>query len=167
MGSEMCIRDRNWPTEIGRFKIKRPIGKGGFGIVFLAHDPNLGRDIALKIPRPEVVTTPELKSRFIREGRTSAALSHPNIVPVFESGQIESVCYLASQFVEGETLAEWQLNQSDDQKVTPQVAAEITMTLADAISHAHQRGILHRDLKPANVMPVSYTHLTLPTIYSV
>ncbi|MFK7769266.1 MAG: protein kinase [Mariniblastus sp.] len=139
----------SWPSKIGRFELQEPIGRGGFGVVFLAHDPNLGRDIALKIPRPEVVTTPELKSRFVREGRASAALSHPNIVPVFESGQVGSICYLASQFVDGETLEQWQSNQ---ETIALAPAAKIVSTLAEAISHAHQRGILHRDIKPANVM---------------
>ncbi len=139
----------SWPAKIGRFEIKRPLGRGGFGIVFLAQDPNLGRDIALKIPRLERVTTPDLKSRFIREGRAVASLAHPNIVPVYESGQVGSICYLASQFVDGETLAQW---QSKEQPIPPRVAAEITISLAEAISHAHQRGVLHRDIKPANVL---------------
>ena len=140
---------RDCPSKIGRFEIQRQIGKGGFGVVFLARDPELDREIALKIPRHEVVTTPELKSRFIREGRAAAALAHPNIVPVYESGQVGAICYLASQLIVGQTLAQW---QSKQESLPPSVAADITSTIAEAISHAHQRGVLHRDIKPANIM---------------
>lgn len=144
------------PNNIGRFEIKCILGEGGFGMVLLAHDPNLGRDVALKIPRPEVITTPDLKSRFLREGRAAAALAHPNIVPVYESGQIGSICYLASHYVEGETLSQWISNRQ--QPVSINDAVEICQAISEALAHAHQRGVLHRDIKPSNVMvkkPVS------------
>ncbi len=137
------------PSQIGRFEIREPIGQGGFGMVFLARDPNLDRDIALKIPRPEAITTPDLKARFLREGRSVAALAHPNIVPVYESGQIGSVCYLASQYVDGETLADW---ASQHENVAPLTAAEICQAIAQGLAHAHQRGVLHRDIKPSNIL---------------
>ena len=140
----------DFPDNLGRFTIKGQLGKGGFGLVLLAHDPNLNRDIALKIPRPEAVLRPELKQRFIREGRAAASLAHPNIVPVYESGQVGSVCFLASQFVPGQTLAEYSLIHPD--QFTPKVAAEVVKQLAEAMGHAHQRGVLHRDLKPSNIL---------------
>lgn len=156
------------PQAIGRFQIKQILGKGGFGIVFLAHDPNLGRDVALKIPRPEAVFTSELKARFLREGRAVASLAHPGIVPVYESGQIGAVCYLASQFVEGQTLAELSTSVVAGESEPPscRTAAAIAAAIAGAIEHAHQRGVLHRDIKPANVL-VACDSLDSPDSQSV
>jgi serine/threonine protein kinase len=136
------------PSQIGRFQINRLIGQGGFGMVLLAMDPVLNRKVALKIPKPECMASPELKSRFLRECRAAASLSHPNIVPVFESDQIGSVCYLATEYIRGITLADWHATED----VAPRTAAKITATIAEAIGHAHQRGILHRDIKPTNIM---------------
>ena len=131
--------DQALPNQIGRFEIKRVIGRGGFGLVLLANDPNLGRDVALKIPRPETISTDELRSRFLREGRAAALLSHPNIVPVFESGQEGAVLYLASHFVDGPTLEKWQSDEKGP--VDPRLAAEIVAQLSEAVGHAHQRGV--------------------------
>ncbi|MEL7497805.1 MAG: WD40 repeat domain-containing serine/threonine protein kinase [Planctomycetota bacterium] len=146
------------PDTIGRFQIKRFLGKGGFGVVFLAHDPNLGRDIALKIPRAEAIITPELKSRFVREGKAAASLAHPKIVPVYESGQFESVCYLASEFIDGVTLAD-HIKSSDGMDCRS--SAKIAAAISDAISHAHQRNVLHRDIKPANILMVDSSNNAL------
>lgn len=137
------------PETIGRFRIDSVVGKGGFGIVFKASDPNLERLIALKIPRPEAVLTKELKQRFVSEGRAAAALAHHNIVPVFESGQTGSICYLACELVEGQTLEAW---ASAQDKLKIQDIVVIGQALSDAIAHAHQRGVMHRDIKPSNVL---------------
>ena len=75
-------------TRLGRFEIRRELGRGGYGVVLLAYDPNLGREIALKIPRPDVLITAELRARFQHEGRAAAGLDHPHIVPVHEAGEI-------------------------------------------------------------------------------
>ncbi len=93
--------------QIGRFRVIRQLGQGGYGIVLLAYDTELDRNVALKVPRPEAIMTGELRSRFLREGKAAALLSHPNIVPVFETGRVGSVCYIVSAYIEGTTLAAW------------------------------------------------------------
>ncbi|MGP0068587.1 MAG: WD40 repeat domain-containing serine/threonine-protein kinase [Isosphaeraceae bacterium] len=134
----------------GRFQIIRELGRGGFGVVFLAVDPELGRPVALKVPRGEVLLDPESRKRFVREARAVANLDHPNIVPLYETGEVGPVCYLASAYCEGPTLAAYLRDRRDP--VPPRLAAQILAPLADAMEHAHERGVLHRDLKPSNVL---------------
>src|SRR5262249_24922651 len=138
------------PSRIGRFEVRRELGRGSFGVVFLAYDPRLCRQVALKVPRPEVLQTSDLRRRFEREARAAAGLDPPNIVPVFEAGEEASVAYIASAYCPGPTLAAWLKAQEDP--VAPQLAARIVFKLAQAIAHAHSRGVLHRDLKPGNVI---------------
>jgi WD40 repeat protein len=135
---------------LGRFHIRRELGRGGYGIVFLAFDPELGREVALKVPRPEAIMHPELRARFQHEARATASLDHPNLVPVYETGEDGAVCYIASAYCPGTTLSVWLKERSEP--VPFDLAARLVSTLAEAVEHAHRRGILHRDLKPANVM---------------
>jgi WD40 repeat protein/serine/threonine protein kinase len=136
--------------ELGRFRIRRRLGQGAFGMVFLATDPQLGRDVALKVPRPEVLLTGELRERFLLEARAAAGLDHPNLVPVYEAGTIGPLCYIASAYCPGITLGEWLKERAE---LPPErLAASIVATLADAVGHAHARGVVHRDLKPSNVL---------------
>lgn len=135
---------------IGQFEIRRELGRGGFGIVFLARDTQLGRDVALKVPRADVLVTPELRARFQQEARAAAGLDHPNLVPIYEAGEVGPVCYIASAYCPGVTLAHWLQQQS--QPAPLRDAAQLAQILAEAVQHAHARGIIHRDLKPANVL---------------
>src|SRR5205823_3801961 len=93
--------------QLGRFTIRRELGRGGFGIVFLAYDHKLHRDVALKIPKTEALFTPELRARFRQEARAAAGLDHPNLVPVYDAGEEDSICYIASAYCPGVTLADW------------------------------------------------------------
>jgi WD40 repeat protein/serine/threonine protein kinase len=138
------------PRTLGHFEIRRELGRGAFGVVFLAHDPHLRRDVALKVPRPDAVFTPDLRERFLREARAAAALDHPNIVAVHDAGTAGPVCYIASAYCSGLSLAEWLRQQ--EQAVPARQAARIVAALAQAVQHAHGRGIVHRDLKPGNVL---------------
>jgi hypothetical protein len=141
------------PDNFGRFQVRCELGRGGFGIVYLASDPQLGRQVALKVPRPDVLLTPELRQRFVREGRATAALDHPNVVPVHEAGEIGTLCYLVSAYCPGQTLAAW-LKERDraGPRPVPSREAALVEVLAEAVAHAHSRGVLHRDLKPSNVL---------------
>ncbi len=138
------------PARFGRFFIQRELGRGGFGVVFLAEDPHLQRPIALKLPRPDALGNPDLRARFLREARAAARLDHPNIVPIHEAGEVGPVCYMVSAYCPGENLAVWLGRQRGP--LTPREAAALTAVLADAVQHAHEHGILHRDLKPSNIL---------------
>jgi len=140
-------------TRLGRFQIRRELGRGGFGIVFLAHDPSLNRDVALKIPRPEVLVSPASRHRFQHEAQAAGRLDHPNVVPVYEVGEISGLAYIASAYCPGISLADWLHDRKEP--VPARNAAGWIATLADAVQHAHSRGVLHRDLKPSNVLLVS------------
>jgi WD40 repeat protein len=138
------------PSAFGRFAIVCELGRGGFGIVFLAQDTVLGRQVALKVPRPEVLVTPEVRRRFLREAEAASRLDHPHIVPVFEVGEEGPVCYIASAYCEGKTLSHWLREQAEP--VPIRIAGALVAALAAAVAHAHERGILHRDLKPSNIL---------------
>lgn len=138
------------PQRVGRYRIERVLGRGSFGIVYLARDEQLGRDVALKIPRPEVLVDKERLGRFEAEARAAAALDHPGIVPLYEAELDGSAPYIASALCVGPDLATWL-----EGRVAPtpwQDAARLVAHLAGAIHFAHEKGVLHRDLKPSNVM---------------
>ncbi len=137
-------------TQIGRFRLLRKLGAGGYGVVFLAHDPNLKRQVALKVPRPEVLMTGDLRRRFLREAEAAASLDHPHIVPVYEAGSAGPICYIVAAFCDGLPLNLW-LEQRGG-SATPRLAARLIAALADAVQHAHERSVLHRDIKPGNIL---------------
>lgn len=138
------------PSQIGRFSIQGLLGQGGYAKVFLAYDPNLNRKVAVKVLKASQIFSSDSLARFEREAKAAAVLSHPNIIPVFETGTIESDQFIVSEYCQGINLEEW-LRQRNNQ-VEPKIAAVIVEAVADAVAHAHQRGILHRDLKLANLM---------------
>lgn len=138
------------PNRLARFELRRQLGAGGFGIVYLAFDPLLRREIALKIPRTGSLSGAETRDRFLREALAAATLNHPGIVPVHEAGEDGWWCYLVSAYCRGPNLAAWL--KARQEPVPPDEAARIIARLADAVQHAHDRGILHRDLKPSNVL---------------
>ncbi len=138
------------PARLGRFQILRELGRGGFGVVFLAYDPRLRREVALKVPRADNLLTPDLRQRFHQEARAAAALDHPNIVQVYEADDVGPICYIASAYCPGPTLAAWMKDRTEP--VPFVMAAALVATLAEAVDHAHGRGVLHRDLKPANIL---------------
>ncbi len=138
------------PKEFGRYMIERELGRGAFGVVFLAADTVLGRRVALKVPRLEILVTPDIRRRFLREAEAASRLDHPHIVPVYDVGEVGPVCYIASAYCEGTTLAEWL--RGNLEPVPFVLAARLVAMLAAAVGHAHERGILHRDLKPTNIL---------------
>ena len=133
---------------LGHFEILGLLGSGSFGMVYRARDTELRRVVALKVPRVGRLLTAKERERFLREARGTARLSHPGIVPVYEAGEADGLCYLASEYVQGQTLAE--LMGSDRPGIRP--SAGLAAQIARALQHAHQKGIVHRDLKPANIL---------------
>jgi WD40 repeat protein/serine/threonine protein kinase len=136
--------------QLGRFQLRRELGHGGCGIVYLAWDPLLDREVALKIPRPELLAVPEQRRRFLREGKIAAGFDHPNLVRVYEAGEIGPWCFLVSAYCAGGTLADWL--RSRQGSIPSQTAARVAAVLAEAVDYIHQRGVLHRDIKPSNVL---------------
>lgn len=146
------VKPASMPRQLGRFEIIRELGRGGFGVVFLARDPKLDREVALKVPHISGLLNDDLRERFRREAKAAGGLSHPNIVAVHEADDVGPVCWIAYAYCPGITLSDWLANQRGP--VTAEVAASLVATLADAVQHAHDGGILHRDLKPVNVIVV-------------
>lgn len=138
------------PLRLGRFHIIRELGRGGFGVVFLAHDPKLHRDVAVKVPHAAALLDEQLRERFRREAQACAALDHPNIVGVHEVDEQGPLSVLVTAYCPGMTLSAWLSRQSSP--VAPDIAAKLVAVLAGAVDHAHGKGVLHRDLKPANVI---------------
>jgi serine/threonine protein kinase len=136
------------PERLGRFLVKERLGAGACGCVYRAVDPTLDRDVALKVPHPELQRDEEAIERFLREARAAAKLHHPHIVTVYEAGTDGDISYIASAFIPGRSLAD----AIDDGPFEPRRAARIIASLADALHAAHQQGIVHRDVKPANVL---------------
>jgi WD40 repeat protein/serine/threonine protein kinase len=136
------------PRQIGQYSLIRELGQGGMGVVYLAEQVNLKRLVALKVIRHGVNATPDEVNRFCAEAEAVARLQHPNIVQIYEVGSEQGVHYLALEYVNGRNLDELVAGTPQE----PPAAARITATLARAVQHAHERGILHRDLKPANIL---------------
>jgi WD40 repeat protein/predicted Ser/Thr protein kinase len=134
--------------KLGRFEIRRELGRGRFGVVFLAWDPQLQRQVALKVPQFDTAVDPELRERFRGEALSAGKLQHAGIVPIYEVGQHAGVDYLAMAYIEGVTLAE----RLQTGPLPPADAARLLIGLALAIQHAHEQGVIHRDLKPSNVL---------------
>ena len=135
-------------TTLSHFKITAKLGEGGMGEVYLADDTKLGREVAIKVLPEELATDPVRIERFEREAKAVAALDHPNIVTVHAIEQAEGTHFIAMQLVEGQTLGEAIPNSG---MALEQIFA-ITIPLADALSAAHEAGVVHRDLKPGNIM---------------
>ena len=134
--------------DVDHFRIKRLLGRGGMGEVYLARDTRLGRRVALKVIRADKLSADQATERFLLEARATARFSHPNIVTIHAVGEVDGAPYVALEYLEGEDLAQRMRRES----VPPAEAMRIGRAVADALAEAHRHGILHRDLKPGNVM---------------
>ncbi len=135
-------------TRLGRYEIRAKIGEGGMGEVYLAQDTKLDRKVALKILPAEVAADRSRMNRFVQEAKAASALNHPNIITIYEIDETDAGHFIATEFIDGETVREClrkaPLNVSEALNIAAQVAA--------ALAAAHQAGIIHRDIKPENVM---------------
>jgi Tol biopolymer transport system component/aminoglycoside phosphotransferase (APT) family kinase protein len=135
-------------THLGPYRIIAPIGSGGMGEVYRAHDDRLGRDVAIKVLPTEIAVTPEARARFEREARTISQLSHPHICTLHDRGEHDGIDFLVMEVLDGETLA-----QRLEKGPLPVVEVlSLGRQIAEALAGAHRAGVVHRDLKPGNVM---------------
>jgi serine/threonine protein kinase len=137
------------PARIGRYRVVKPLGKGGFGAVYLAEDEQLHRRVAVKVPHRGLIRRPADAEAYLVEARIVAALDHPHIVPVYDVGATEDFpCYIVSKYIEGQTLAQ----RIAAGRPTVTEAAELAATVAETLHYAHRKGLVHRDIKPGNIL---------------
>src|SRR5262249_41113813 len=146
--SALSVRSQYEGFHIAHYQVERAIGRGGMGDVYLAKDLRLGRPVAIKLLRADYHPTLERIRRIQDEARAVCALNHPNIVTIYEVGEVDGAPYIVSEFIEGDTLRQILPLTG----IRPDRALEIVMQIAGALSAAHQMGIVHRDIKPENVM---------------
>jgi eukaryotic-like serine/threonine-protein kinase len=135
--------------KIGRYDILAHIGEGGMAQVYSAFDPEIDRTVALKILKEEHCQDEERMSRFLKEGKAAGALTHPNIVTVYDVGELEGAPYIMMELLEGKTLGDL---LQDNVRLPINTILDIAAQLADALDYAHGRGVVHRDMKPDNIV---------------
>jgi serine/threonine-protein kinase len=133
----------------GRYSLERELGRGGMGVVYLAREVRLDRPVAIKLLPPSKTADPKLRERFLREARTAAKLSHPNIIPIHAVEEIGGFVFFAMAYVDGETLTERVRRRGP---MAPSEAARVLRDVAWALAYAHGQGVIHRDVKPDNIL---------------
>jgi serine/threonine protein kinase len=147
-GGDSCGAEEETPLRIGRYRVLEKLGRGGFGIVFKAQDEESGRVAAIKIPHREALENDGQLDRFRREIRINSELRHPGLPRFLEAGEERGLPFLASEYVEGRTLAEL----LEARRFEVREAVAIACELARILEHVHARRIVHRDVKPANIL---------------
>jgi serine/threonine-protein kinase len=148
----------------GEYSLQRELGRGGMGVVYLARDVQLDRDVAIKVLPAGLARTAAARERFVREARTAAGLSHPHIVPIHRVGQSGDFVFFVMSYVEGETLGERLRTRGP---LPPADATRVMREVAWALAYAHGRGIVHRDVKPDNILLEAGTGRALVTDFGI
>src|SRR5437016_2219013 len=135
-------------TEIGKYRILEQVGEGAMGVVYRATDATLNRPVAIKVMSDAIARNDDLRGRFLREAQAAGSLQHPNVITIYDFGEVDGHLYIAMEFVEGEDLEDL-------------LAKHVALSLVDkldvivdvlgGLAYAHKRGIVHRDVKPANI----------------
>jgi serine/threonine protein kinase len=146
------------------FKVLGELGRGGMGIVYLAIDVNLDREVAIKVLPAHLTEPSGVRDRFLREARTAAKLSHPNIVPVYRADEKDGVVFFVMRHVDGESLAE---RLASHGAMVPLDAARMLQQVALALDYAHARGVIHRDIKPENILLERGTNSAVVTDFGI
>src|ERR1700682_4890340 len=134
--------------QLGRYEILEQMGTGSMGNVYRARDTALDREVAVKTIRTGVDVAPEVRQRFSREARACARLQHPNIITVFDLGEVDNTGYIAMEVLEG---ADFRRIIEERRSMTVEAKIEAFAEVCDAIAHAHRHGVIHRDIKPSNL----------------
>ena len=140
---------------VDHFEIIHLLGEGGMGQVYLARDAVLERNVAIKFLPPEMERDPQTRMRFVREAKSAAALDHPFICKVYETGEVEEKAFIVMEYVEGKTLKD----RLEEEQFSIAEVLRITLEIAEALDEAHKKGVVHRDLKPANIMITPQNHV--------
>ncbi len=148
-GPSVAGDPKSLPPRLGRYVIERVLGQGGFGVVCLAQDEQLDRQVAIKMPHARLVSRSQDAEAYLTEARTVAGLDHPNIVPVYDVGSSdECPCYIVSKYIEGTDLA----RRIKDDPLSDLESIELVATVSEALQYAHKQGLVHRDIKPGNIL---------------
>jgi len=141
------------PAKLGRYEVIRELGKGAMGIVYEGKDPNIGRRVAIKTARREVVEASgmadEMMERFLREAKAAGALNHPNIITIYDAAEEEGMAYIAMEYLEGGDLGDI---VDSRKRLGMEEIVEIGANICEALHVAHEHGVVHRDIKPANIL---------------
>jgi len=161
-GSE--LRDHTERVLSAHYELDREIGRGGMGVVYLAKDRRLKRQVAIKVLPPELAFQSSIKMRFLREAETAAQLSHPNIVPIYAVDEAEGLVFFVMAYISGDNLGK---RLHDHGVLAVDEVRRITREVADALAYAHERGVVHRDIKPDNILLDAATGRTMVTDFGI
>jgi serine/threonine-protein kinase len=139
---------------LGQYELRELLGAGGMGAVYRAYQPSLQRTVAIKVLKPELTSDPGYIERFTREARTSAALEHPNIIPIIDYGTQQDISYLVMRLLTGGSLSERVAQRAGTEHPLPSLGeiADLLRQVGSALDYAHNQGVIHRDIKPSNIM---------------
>jgi streptogramin lyase/predicted Ser/Thr protein kinase len=145
-------------AELAGYRVEWLLGRGGMSVVYLAEDLRLGRKVALKLLAPELAEDERFRERFLRESRLAASIDHPNVIPIYEAGEAESVLFIAMRYVDGTDLKRLLAQEGS---LEPARALAFLAQAANALDEAHEHGLVHRDVKPGNILIGAHEHVYL------